>query len=134
MGSNNIKNFVDYVEKSSRESCLLAAKSNKSLEDNFSEWNLRLLQSFFSEANKGEEVFLRIDKDFLDQIGQDIGGDAGFLEAVRTGPAWLDEHSSLVRRVLTLVKQRAQKTIFTRNYKNPSDFDEAYRGFNAPTL
>src|SRR5690554_6723756 len=110
---------------------LTGAKSDP-LDDKFAEWNLRLLRSFFSEANRGEEVFLRVDKDFLDQIGQDIGGDAGFLEAVRSGPVWLDEYSSFVKRILTLIKQRTQKELFSRDYKNPSDFDPAYRDLNAP--
>lgn len=132
MGNDNTNEFIGSVEIPSKESGLLATTSNKPLEDSFSEWNLRLLQSFFSEANKGEEVFLRVDKDFLDLIGQDIGGDAGFLEAVRAGPAWLDEYSSFVKRILTLINQRTQKKIFSRNYKNPSDFDPVYRDLSAP--
>ncbi len=107
----------------------LTAAKNKPLDDRFSEWNLRLLRSFFSEASRGEEVFLRVDKEILDQIGQDIGGDAGFLEAIRTGPTWV-RSSSLTQRILELVGQRR---LPARNYKDPGHFDATYRGLRAPT-
>lgn len=108
---------------------LLTAAKNKPLDDRFSEWNLRLLRSFFSEASRGEEVFLRVDKEFLDQIGQDIGGDAGFMDAVRVGPSWTNPGSSLPMRVRALVDYRK---LPTKSYKNPGDFDPTYRGFHAP--
>jgi len=107
---------------------LTGAKSDP-LDDKFAEWNLRLLRSFFSEASSGEEVFLRVDRDFLDQIGQDIGGDAGFIEAVRAGPSWLDRSLSFTRHVIDLVEQREKPS---RSYKDPGKFDPAYRGVGAP--
>lgn len=106
------------------------AKS-KPLDDRFSEWNLRLLHSFFSEASKGEEVFLRVDKEFLDQIGQDIGGDAGFLEAVRTGPIWANPGGSLAQRICDLVAQR-KGNAHKRNYMDPGSLDPTYLGLHAP--
>jgi hypothetical protein len=108
---------------------LLAAAKDKPLEDKFSEWNLRLLRSFFSGASKDEEVFMRVDRALLDQIGQDIGGDAGFLDAVRCGAAWASGGGGLVQRMLSLVSQRATRA---RNYKDPGEFDVAYRGVAAP--
>lgn len=102
----------------------------KPLNDRFSEWNLRLLRSFFSEASIGEEVFLRVDKDFLDQIGQDIGGDAGFLKAVQRGPSWNNPNCSFVNQILTLVEQRK---FCPRNYKDPGHFDSSYRKLHAPS-
>lgn len=109
---------------------LLTGAKKMPLDDKFSEWNLRLLRSFFSEANRGEEVFLSVDRDFLDQIGQDIGGDAGFLNAVRDGPSWGNKNQGLVDCILALVKQR---TIRAPNYKNPGDFEATYRGTHAPS-
>lgn len=104
---------------------------SKPLDDRFSEWNLRLLHSFFSEASKGEEVFLRVDKEFLDQIGQDIGGDAGFLDAVRTGPLWASPGGSLAQRICDLVKQR-KGNAHNRNYADPGSLDPTYLGLLAP--
>lgn len=109
---------------------MVIAKS-KPLDDRFSEWNLRLLRSFFSEASKGEEVFLRVDKDFLDQVGQDIGGDSGFLEAVRKGPdwIWIVSRESFTGSILELKKQRKKSS---RSYKDPGSFDITYHGLRAP--
>jgi hypothetical protein len=101
----------------------------ETIDDRFSEWNLRLLRSFFSEASSGEEVFLRIDKDFLNQIGQDIGGDAGFLKAVKTGPSFGLLSCRFVERILELERLRKSKQ---SGYIDPGDLDSAYRGLNAP--
>lgn len=102
---------------------------NKPLDNRFSEWNLRLLRSFFSEASEGEEVFLRVDKDFLDQVGQDIGGDSGFLGAVRKGPDWFLSRESFTGSILKLKKQRSKPS---RIYKDPGSFDIKYHGVRAP--
>jgi hypothetical protein len=108
---------------------LLAGAKNKPLDDRFSEWNLRLLRSFFSEASKGEEVFLRVDKDFLDQIGQDIGGDDGFLKAVRKGPSWSKQNASFTQTILELIRERK---FSSSHYKDAGDFDLTYRYSKAP--
>lgn len=99
------------------------------LGDLFSEWNLRLLQSFFSEASRDEEVFLRVDKEFLDQIGQDIGGDVGFMKAVREGPSWGNKSHDLVEGILKLVRHRRVPCV---GYKDPETLDSTYRDVNAP--
>lgn len=102
---------------------------DKPLDDKFSEWNLRLLRSFFSQASYGEEVFLRIDKDFLNQIGQDIGGDAGFLKAVKTGPSFGLLSCRFVERILELTRLRKSKQ---SDYLDPGELDSEYSGLNAP--
>ena len=56
--------------------------------DDFVFWNIRLLESFFSPALSGEEVWLQVSPDELDSIGRDLGGDEGFVKAVRAGPPW----------------------------------------------
>lgn len=113
---------------------LLASAKNQPLKDKFSEWNLRLLRSFLSEASKDEEVFLRVDKDLLDQIGQDIGGDRGFLDAIRAGPAWAKPGQSLIERAQLLVTQRTNPIAMRpTSYKDPGDLDPIYRGTRAPT-
>lgn len=123
----------------------------KSTVDKFSAWNLRLLSGFFSEASEGEEVFIRVDKDVLDEIGQDLGGDAGFIEAVRAGPRWLEPSDSLVERILGLQRQRERVARFepsdyadpdprrlaaisrVERYIDPGELDPSYRGQAAPT-
>ncbi|MBV7315427.1 hypothetical protein [Shewanella sp. NIFS-20-20] len=102
--------------------------------DLFFEWNLRLLRCFFSEASRGEEVFLRVDRDFFNQVGQDIGGDSGFLNAVRKGPSSVKEHCSLVKKATELLAQRTSTSISAFiSYEDPEDLDSTYRGFKAPT-
>lgn len=101
--------------------------------DAFNQWNLRLLESFFSGASREEEVFLRVDRDLLDQIGQDIGGDNGFLQAVRRGPCWLNRRTSMDELVSSLVEQRNIRTQRPCGYKDPGELNETYNGLNAPT-
>lgn len=108
---------------------VMAETKNQPLDDRFAEWNLRLLRSFFSEASRGEEIFLRVDKDLLDQIGQDIGGDSGFLEAVREGPDWIKPSRSFTRTIIELKKKRKASA---RGYKDPGSFDPVYRRLCAP--
>jgi hypothetical protein len=47
--------------------------------DPFSLWNAKLLDTFFSNASPGDEVWLQIDSAELDLIGPELGGDEGFL-------------------------------------------------------
>jgi len=126
----------------------MSAARNRPIADKFSAWNLRLLRSFFSEASAGEEVFLRVDKDVLDEVGQDLGGDAGFLEAVRAGPSWRPPNSNLVTRVSSLVRQRnlietlkesdyekptrLAAVLQLAGYIDPGQLDPIYRGRAAP--
>ena len=108
---------------------LLAKEQHYVLEDRFCEWNKRLLESFFSEASQGEEVFMRTDPEFLDGLGQDIGGDAGFIEAVKKGPSWLGTNLGLVRKICSLVQERIQPE---RGYIDPEEYSETYRNLRAP--
>ncbi len=125
----------------------LSCARNRPIAGRFSAWNLRLLNSFFSEASEGEEVFLRVDKDVLDEIGQDLGGDAGFVRAVRSGPLWLTPSASLVERVLALERQRARVAKLqpdvtnagplaaaagVQGYVDPGELDPRYRAHAAP--
>lgn len=124
----------------------LSDAGKKPIMDMFSAWNLRLLKSFFSEASEGEEVFLRVDKEVLDEIGQDLGGDAGFIAAVRAGPNWLRPSDSLVEKVLALQRQRRSAATLapsdgprrmaanarTDGYIDPGEVDASYRAHAAP--
>lgn len=132
----------------------LSAARNRPIAGRFSAWNLRLLNSFFSEASAGEEVFLRVDKDVLDEIGQDLGGDEGFVRAVGAGPLWLTPSASLVEQVLGLERQRGRVAklqpgakanvdgnphvgplavaAHVAGYVDPGDLDPTYLGKAAP--
>lgn len=112
-------------------------------QDLFSRWNAKLLETFFSSASHGDEVWLQIDADELDLIGPELGGDEGFLKAVRTGPTWptfardgrfaKGDTADLVYRVQGLVRQRLYPASKPRGYIDPGLLSQAYRGFKAPT-
>jgi hypothetical protein len=96
------------------------------IDNRFSEWNLRLLERFFSRASEGQEVFLQIDNDILDAIGADLGGDQGFIESVRRGAPWGRPRDSFESRVAALALQRTLKEPRPDGYEDPSDRSETY--------
>lgn len=101
--------------------------------DLFAVWNLKLLQAFFSRASAGDDVFLNTDSPTLDEIGQDLGGDAGFIDAIRKGPGWCMPDEPFVNRCLltkALRKSRLEDT--ARPYIDPGAMDPTYRGLHAP--
>lgn len=111
--------------------------------DLFSLWNAKLLETFFSNASEGDEVWLQLDGHELDLIGPELGGEEGFLRAVRAGPAWetFERHgkrsrghsSDLVQRVEGLVRQRLYPAQKPRGYVDPELVNPAYQGCKAPT-
>lgn len=110
--------------------------------DPFSLWNAKLLDTFFSNASPGDEVWLQIDSAELDLIGPELGGDEGFLNAVKAGPAWpfvrngrlvRGESADLVPRLQALVRQRLFPADKPRDYVDPGVFNPIYRGCKAPT-
>jgi hypothetical protein len=126
-----------------------SSAKNRPIADKFSAWNLRLLKTFLSPASKGEEVFLRVDQDLLDEIGQDLGGDAGFVEALRIGPSWRRFNLKFADRARDICVQRTQfaklkpsdhdspkmadALLKVAGYRDPGDLDPIYRGLAAPT-
>jgi len=98
--------------------------------DIFIEWNLRLLRSFFSQSSKRQEVFLRVDRHFLDQIGPDLGGDEGFRKAVIQGPSWTKKETCLTERAIELSKQRQYSS---KNYIDPGSLHSVYEERRAPS-
>lgn len=112
--------------------------------DAFVAWNLRLLESFFSPASRGDEVWLAIDPVELGSIGPDLGGDVGFLEAVRNGPPWPTIKGSreyvsrgtsadLVARALGLCSQRLASPWRPSGYVDPGQLSPVYLDTRAPT-
>ena len=110
--------------------------------DLFSLWNAKLLDTFFSCASPGDEVWLQIDSAELDLIGPELGGDEGFLNAVRSGPSWpfirngrlvRGNSADLVHRLQALVRQRLFPADKPRDYIDPGVFNPVYLGCKAPT-
>jgi len=111
--------------------------------DSFSLWNAKLLETFFSPASESDEVWLQLDGHELDLVGPELGGDEGFLKAVRTGPAWPTFtrngrftkgcSADLVSRFQGLVRQRLYPASKPPGYIDPGLLSEAYRGCKAPT-
>ena len=72
----------------------------------FSDWSVRLLEHYFSPGLQGTATWLSASPEELDEIGHDLGGDAGFLAAIESGPEWLGrggdnwlrEHATLLCR------------------------------------
>lgn len=112
-------------------------------QDLFSRWNAKLLETFFSSASQGDEVWLQVDVDELDLIGPELGGDEGFLKAVRAGPAWptfdrngkfaKGETADLVYRVQGLVRQRLYPAKKPLGYIDPGNLSQIHQGCKAPT-
>lgn len=111
--------------------------------DLFSLWNAKLLETFFSSASEGDEVWLQLDGHELDLIAPELGGEEGFLMAVRAGPAWetferqgkwsRGQSSDLVLRVEGLVRQRLYPACKPRGYVDPGLINPTYHGCKAPT-
>lgn len=116
--------------------------------DAFVAWNLCLLETYFSPASSGDETWLPTVPEELDAIGAHLGGDIGFLEAVRSGPPWetfsysgagyaarmRGTPANLVERALGLVRQRRQSSGWRpAQYVDPGALALDYRGADAPT-
>jgi hypothetical protein len=109
-------------------------------EDAFVLWNLELLRAFFSPGGNGAEVWIQVDPDSLDVLCPFLGGDEGFLKAVREGPPWVTIDGSrrgtpedLVGRVKGLVRQRGSPRRRPPAYVDPGELDPAYKGRDAPS-
>lgn len=113
--------------------------------NSFVAWNLRLLQAFFSKASQNDEVWIAVDPEELEAIGPDLGGDQGFLSAVREGPPWptiwrqsayayvsTGNTQELTERALGLLRQRKSTFARPESYIDPGSLDDAYEGHGAP--
>ena len=109
-------------------------------QDPFILWNLELLRTFFSPGTSGAEVWLQVDPDTLDALCPFLGGDEGFLKAVKAGPPWVTidgfrrgTSADLVDRVIGLVRQRRDPHRRPTSYVDPGELDAAYQGRDAPS-
>lgn len=87
----------------------------------FEAWNLRLLERFFWPGPIGREVFIGTSPDVLDDIGEGLGGDEGFLEAVKAGPdwKWRQKPPTLESRLQELVERRKRSVSRALGYTDP---------------
>lgn len=87
----------------------------------FEAWNLRLLEYFFWPGQIGKEIFISTPPDVLDEIGDGLGGDVGFLEAVRAGPDWRWKHKlpTIESRLQELVERRKRSAPRALGYTDP---------------
>lgn len=105
----------------------------------YSLWNQRLLETYFNSSMAGTEVWLAIDPDELDAIGADLGGDQGFLKALKAGPEWPVTQLStgdprwLGEIVEKLVLQRQVRRSRPPGYICPSSLNPAYGDAFPPT-
>lgn len=97
----------------------------------FSRWNLLLLQTYFSPDNKGQRVWLSTTRDELDKIGDRFGGADQLVEAVKSGPSWACGNGNIADKAAILAKQRKQQKK-PAGYCDPASLDETYTGYNAP--
>ncbi len=109
-------------------------------EDPFVQWNLELLRTFFAPGANGAEVWLQVDPETLDALCPFLGGDEGFLEAVKAGPPWATidgfrrgTSADLVDRVIGLVRQRRYPRRRPPAYSDPGELDPTYKGLDAPS-
>lgn len=110
--------------------------------DPFSAWNLALLKTYFSPASAGDEVWLTVDPDELDAIAPELGGDKGFVEAVRAGPLWptckdgqllvRGTSANLLERAEGLTRQRQNERHRPAGYVDPGVFASEYSGCDSP--
>jgi hypothetical protein len=134
---------MNYLELRGHVMPRLADVESNKQEDLFSLWNLKLLEAFFSTASKGDAVWLQIDPQEVDSLGAELGGDEGFLKAVRQGPSWgtlardgyfsRGSTADLVARVVGLVDQRRDRRMRPKAYIDPEIYSATYQGHDAPT-
>lgn len=87
----------------------------------FEAWNLRLLEYFFWPGRKDKETFISTPPDVLDEIGEGLGGDVGFLEAVKAGPDWKWKHKppTIESKLRELVDRRRRSAPRALGYTDP---------------
>ncbi|MCA9128762.1 MAG: hypothetical protein KDB22_16870 [Planctomycetales bacterium] len=108
------------------------AKAEAIARNRYDAWNRRLLETFFSPASSGEEVFLQISPAELDSIGPDLGGDEAFLAAIRSAPIWVHTGTDVFAAAIRLCELRSGSRELSSAYIDPGERSRTYVGLNAP--
>jgi hypothetical protein len=106
----------------------------------FTDWNLLLLEEYFSPAKAGQDVWVSTNRGELESIGAHLGGSSGLIQAVFEGPEWLRGNTEFINTAYAaeeLVRQRNVTITFRHKsfwgkYKDPGDEVEIYKGESAP--
>lgn len=99
----------------------------------YDEWNALLLKEYFGPANDGEQVWIQTTREELDEFGFRLGGTAGLIDAVKTGPSWSNwSPKHIVLIVNSLVRQRNSAASRMAAYKDPGRHEELYENLDAP--
>ena len=100
----------------------------------FIDWNNLLLREFFSPAPADQDVWLQTSRLDLDSFGLHLGGSAGLIQAVKSGPEWLEPDivHQIASSAFRLMIQR-RSPIRPDNYLDPEEHNAIYKGLNAPT-
>ena len=99
----------------------------------FADWNLLLLEEYFSPSKACQDVWIPTTWLELEGIGVHKGGANGLIEAVKQGPSWFHGHGHIADKAHKLVMQRLAPSNRTNGYREPGDDLEVYQDANAPT-
>jgi hypothetical protein len=108
----------------------------------FKDWNLLLLDEYFSPDKAGQDVWVSTNRGELESIGAHLGGVNGLIEAVKEGPEWLcsnvksnniaDDAKQLAELRESYTRTRS-RIFWIKNYDDPGDELEVYKNTIAPT-
>jgi hypothetical protein len=106
----------------------------------FTDWNLLLLEEYFSPAKAGQDVWVSTNRAEIENIGAHLGGVSGLIQAVVEGPEWLRGNTEFINTASAakeLVRQRkvtigCRHKSFWGKYKDSGDELEIYKGESAP--
>ncbi len=99
----------------------------------FTEWNLILLEEYFSPAKAGQDVWISTSRIELEGIGVHLGGASGLIEAVKHGAPWIYSSDNIATKAHELVKQRLSASKRPNGYRDPGNELDIYKGSRPPT-
>jgi hypothetical protein len=108
----------------------------------FTDWNLLLLEEYFSPDNAGQDIWLSTNRAELESIGTHLGGANGLIQAVIEGPEWLSEKAPRtniadIAKKLAEIRESYTRTrnrmFWLKNYSDPGDEVGIYKDKIAPT-
>ena len=99
----------------------------------FSEWNLILLEEYFSPAKAGQDVWISTSRLELEGIGVHLGGASGLIEAVKQGAPWIYSSDNIAIKAYELVEQRLSASKRPSGYNDPDTELDIYQGSRPPT-
>jgi len=99
----------------------------------FTEWNTLLLNEYFSPDQFSEDVWIRTSREELDSFGLHLGGAEGLIEAVKTGPEWLNYKRANSADLAKCLANQRKSVLRSAKYVDPELHSPIYIGTKAPT-